>query len=368
MPCGNGSPRWTSMPDGGSIWDGVVGQQRAVEALRRAAEAPVHAYLFVGPPGSTKDEAARAFAAVLLTGSDDPDTRDARLTLAGEHPDVREVVRVGPAISAEQAAEIVRQAALSPVEGVRKVLVLHEFHLLNAVGAGRLLKTIEEPPASTYFIVLADFVPVDLVTIASRCVRIEFGPIGNPVLADRLVAEGVDAEMAAEAAAAAGGDLTRARLLAADPQFAERRRAFAELPRTVDGTGATVVAATSDLLARIEEAAAPLAARHARELADLDEREKQLGTRGSGRAAIEARHKRELRRHRTDELRSGLAAIAATYRDALVDGSAPHDDAVIAAVDRIHEAIESFEHNPNETLMLQSLLWSLPALPVTSGR
>ena len=56
--------------------------------------------------------------------------------LAGEHPDVREVVRVGPAISAEQAAEIVRQAALAPVEGDRKVLVLHEFHLLNAVGAG----------------------------------------------------------------------------------------------------------------------------------------------------------------------------------------------------------------------------------------
>ena len=131
-----------------------------------------------------------------------------------------------------------------------------------------------------------------------------------------------------QAAAAAGGDLTRARLLAADPQFAERRRAFAELPRTLDGTGATVVAATSDLLARIEAAAAPLAARQAREIAELDEREQRLGSRGSGRAAIEARHKRELRRHRTDELRSGLAAIAASYRDALVDGTAAHDDTV----------------------------------------
>ena len=179
----------------------------------------------------------------------------------------------------------------------------------------------------------------------------------------RLVAEGTDADQAAQAAVAAGGDLTRARLLAADPQFAERRRAFAELPRTLDGTGATVVAATSDLLARIEAAAAPLAARQAGEIAELDEREQRLGSRGSGRAAIEARHKRELRRHRTDELRSGLAAIAATYRDALVDGTAAHDDAVIAAVHRIHATIESFEHNPNETLMLQSLLWSLPALP-----
>ena len=166
--------------DRNSVWADVVGQDRAVDTLRRAATSPVHAYLFVGPPGSTKDEAARAFAALLLTGREESDTRDARLALAGEHPDVREVVRVGPAISAEQAAEIVRQAALSPVEGDRKVLILHEFHLLNAVGAGRLLKTIEEPPASTHFIVLADFVPVDLVTIASRCVRVEFGPDRRP--------------------------------------------------------------------------------------------------------------------------------------------------------------------------------------------
>jgi DNA polymerase III subunit delta' len=351
------------VPDTTSIWTDVVGQDRAVDALRRAAAAPVHAYLFIGPPGSTKDEAARAFAAMLLTGSEEAGTRDARLALAGEHPDVREVVRVGPAISAEQAAEIVRQATLSPVEGDRKVLVLHEFHLLNAVGAGRLLKTIEEPPASTHFIVLADFVPVDLVTIASRCVRVEFGPIAVAALTAQLVAEGTEPDNAAEAAAAAGGDLTRARLLAADPQFADRRRAFAELPRTLDGTGAAVVAATSDLLARIEAAAAPLAARQAREIAELEEREQRLGSRGSGRAAIEARHKRELRRHRTDELRSGLAAIAATYRDALVDGTAAHDDSVVAAVHRIHSAIESFEHNPNETLMLQSLLWSLPPLP-----
>ena len=156
----------------------------------------------------------------------------------------------GPAISAEQAAEIVRQAALSPVEGDRKVLILHEFHLLNAVGAGRLLKTIEEPPASTHFIVVADFVPVDLVTIASRCVRVEFGPIAAEALADALVAEGGEPSHARQAAGAAGGDLTRARLLAADPQFTERRRAFADLPRTLDGTGATVVSATGELLAR----------------------------------------------------------------------------------------------------------------------
>ncbi len=351
------------MPDSGSIWAGVVGQDAAVEALVRASVAPVHAYLFVGPPGSTKDEAARSFAAALLTGDDDRASRDARLILAGAHPDVREVVRVGPAISKEQAGEIVRQAALAPVEGDRKVLVLHEFHLLDAVGAGRLLKTIEEPPASTHFVVLADFVPADLVTIASRCVRIEFSPIADAVLTARLVAEGVDNAHASEAAAAAGGNLDRARLLVADAEFAERRSAFAGVPAVLNGTGAAVVSTVADLLGRIEAAAAPLSARHAIELAQLDERERQLGTRGSGRAVIEARQKRELRRHRTDELRSGLAVIAAAYRDALVAGTAPHPDSVVQAVHRIHQAIEALDNNPNETLLLQSLLWSLP--PIT---
>jgi DNA polymerase-3 subunit delta' len=345
-----------------TVWDTVVGQRAAVAQLRRAAAAPVHAYLFVGPPGSTKDEAARAFAAVLLTGSDEARSRDARLALAGTHPDVREVMRVGAAISTEQAAEIVRQAALAPVEGERKVLILHEFHLLSAVGAGKLLKTIEEPPASTHFVVLADFVPVDLVTIASRCVRVDFAAIPAEELADRLVAEGHDPAVAAGAASAAAGNLDRARLLAVDPGFAERRRLFAELPQRLDGTGATVVAAVAQVLAQIESAAAPLAARQASEVAELDEREQRLGTRGSGRAAMETRHKRESRRHRTDELRSGLGVLAGSYRDALVVGAATHPDSLVAAVHRIHDSIEALDNNPNETLLLQSLLWSLPTL------
>ncbi len=135
-----------------SIWDAVVGQPRAVERLTRAADQPVHAYLFVGPAGSTKKQAARAFAALLIGGVDDPEARDARLALAGMHPDIREIERSGPAISAEQAREIVRLSSLAPIESDRKVLILAEFHLLRPEGAALLLKTIEEPPPSTIFI------------------------------------------------------------------------------------------------------------------------------------------------------------------------------------------------------------------------
>ena len=346
----------------GSIWDDVVGQPEAVDRLRRAAEHPVHAYLFVGPAGSTKKEAARAFATLLLAGGDDPRRRDVDLVLRGEHPDVKEIARSGPAISRDQAIEIVRSASFAPVEGDRKVMILDEFHLLSAEAAARLLKTIEEPPASTTFLILADFVPHDLITISSRCARIDFRLVDEQHIADRLVSEGVDPDSAAEAAAAAAGNLDRARVLAADPELAARRRAFGEVPHRLDGNGATVMRIVDELTAMIDAAAAPLAERHADEVAVLDERIARYGERGSGKKTLDERHKRELRRHRTDEWLAGLTVMAGTYRDALVAGTAPRPDAIADAVTRIHRAMEAFERNPNEALLLQALLWSLPVL------
>lgn len=347
---------------GSSIWNAVIGQDRAVEHLRHAAADPVHAYLFVGPAGCTKDEAARAFAALLLAGHDDPESRDARLALAGEHPDVREIERVGARISVEQVDDIIRSAALAPFEGTRKVMVLHEFHLLDDNGAARLLKTIEEPPASTVFVVLADQVPRELVTLASRCVRIEFGAISEATIRETLIGEGCSAALAGQAAQSAGGNLTRARVLAADPELVARRAAFATVPSRLDGTGATVVATCRELNEMMDSSAAPLAARQEREAAELEARVAATGERGGGRKTLEDKHKRELRRHRVDELRSGLAVIAGEYRDALVENRAARPEAATRAVARIHEALDALERNPNELLLLQALLIELPAL------
>ena len=72
------------------------------------------------------------------------------------------------------------------------MLVLEDFHLIDQFGA-ILLKYVEEPPASTFFVILAEDVPPELVTIASRSVRIDFGPVPLAAVIERLVAEGVDA-------------------------------------------------------------------------------------------------------------------------------------------------------------------------------
>jgi DNA polymerase III subunit delta' len=348
-----------SGPD--SIWRGVVGQPAAIAFLTEAARDSVHAYLFVGPPGCTKYEAARAFASLVLDPTGEPDSRVARLALAGEHPDVREVRRVGAAISKDQADEIVHLATLTPVEGQRKVLILDEFHLLRPEGAARLLKTIEEPPASTVFVILADDVPHDLVTIASRCVRVDFRAVPEPLVAEALQREGHAADAAIAAARAAAGNLDRARLLAADPAAAERIEAFSRLPYRLDGTGHAVCLAVDELVGLIDAAAGPLRERHAREAAVLQHQMDELGERGSGQKRLDERHKRELRRLRTDELKAGLATVAATYRDALVSGGGHHASAAITAVHDLHESIEMLERNPNEHLLLQALFLRLPA-------
>src|SRR6476660_8005236 len=165
------------MPD---PWGQVVGQERAVAALQAASRSPVHAYLLVGPRGSGKRDLARAFAASLLASSApaDPD-RAVHLALAGRHPDLHEFERAGPYITVEQADAIIREASRSGVESDRKVLVLVDFHLVQPAVEAKLLKTIEEPPADTVFVVLAESVPVLLEPIASRCVRIDVDPLAD---------------------------------------------------------------------------------------------------------------------------------------------------------------------------------------------
>jgi DNA polymerase-3 subunit delta' len=247
------------------------------------------------------------------------------------------------------------------MEGPRKVIVLAEMHKVSTQ-APKLLKTIEEPPESTVFVVLADFVPPELVTIASRCVRIEVPRLTVGVLEQILLAEGHDATVAGGAAAAAAGDLDRARLLATDPQLAERRERWTTVPRRLDGTGAAVAVVVDELLEMVQAAAAPLVARQEIEDAELEERVAAYGERGSGRKRIEDAHKREQRRHRAEELRFGLATLAARYREALVTG-AGDDDLIVAGLAAIDGAGEALLRNPNETLLLQGLLLRLPPLP-----
>ncbi len=354
---------------GAELFAAVPGQPEAVAALRAAAARPVHAYLLVGPQGTGKAAAARAFAAALLCpAGGDATCEVCRRVLTGVHPDVVVVEREGPSISVDAARAVSRLAARSPVEGRRKVLVLADFHLVRDAGPA-LLKTIEEPPESTVFVVLAELVPPELVTIASRCVRIELRPLSTSTVAQLLVAEGVDPVRAAELAGASGGRLDRARLLAADPELERRRQTWRSLPGRLDGTGATVATIADELVGLLDSSVGPLAARHAAEKAELEALSARAaavngkvgrsarGDLAAGVKELEERHRREVRRQRTDELRMGLAVLAGAYQERLADPSGRA--AAVAAVQAVDETGRSLARNPGELLALQALLTRL---------
>lgn len=326
--------------------EAIPGQPEVSRQLAAAIATPVHAYLFVGPAGSCKHEMAHAFAADLLG--------DER-ALRGVHPDVISVEREGASISVGMAREVGVVALRSPVEGSRKVLILDDFHLVGDA-APALLKTIEEAPASTVFIVIAERIPASLVTIASRCVRIDFRSLDETVIASRLQSEGVGPDEAAEAARVARGNIDRARVLANDPSASERANMWAGAWKRLDGTGSSVAQVVDEITVAIDVASGALAERHESEREAVEQKVKEKSLTAQALKAIDTRHKRELRRLRTDEIRSGLVVISETLSHAMAESP---DKVVVEranqAIDAVSWANESLEFNPNETLLLQGL-------------
>ena len=364
-------------PASADPWSAVVGQPQAVAALTAAVASPVHAYLLVGPRGSGKRTAAAAFAGELIAAADqrtgsDParSARHRRLAARQEHPDVFVLSPAGQSLRREEeVSQLIVEASRTPVEGPRKVLVVDRFHTATPAAAAALLKPVEEPAGSVVWVLLAEQVLPEHVTIASRCTRVDFGPVPDTEIARVLVSEGlVAADRAPLVAAAAAGNLHRARVLATDERVAARHEAWWSVPDRLDGTGAAVALLVAELRAMIDEAGGALTERHRAEIVALEQREEHFGVRGSGRSVIEAQHKREHRQFRTDEIRFGLATLGARYRDQIT--SSPGDDpaairraaAAMRAIDRLRATAESLIRSPNEALALQALLLDLPPL------
>ena len=358
------------------MWTGLVGQERAIEALEHAAARPGHAYLLVGPAGSGVEVAARSFAAELI--APDGDERVRGLVLRGLHPDVVEFEPGGFSylVDKDVRERILPEASRAPIESDRKVLVLFEAERLKGnqnESANAMLKTLEEPPPRTV-VLLVTGAPDDLIpTVRSRCQRIDLDPVPFAALEAALVGEGCSVEMARLAGRLGGGNLARARDLAGP--LAQLRSAFASAPARVDGTGATVARIVDELDAVLDDAAASVARRHTEELAEFDADMERHGYSDRDalrlRRRLEDRQRREVRRARIDLLTEGVTAIESVYRDALAaPAPALNSDleplvvsprAVGPALDACREAREAFLINEKGVVRLQYLLLSLPA-------
>ncbi len=356
-----------------TAWEGIVGQDRAVALLERSLQRPGHAYLLVGPAGSGIDEAAREFAARLVVNDVVVDDRTVDLARRSLHVDIVEFEPEGTFFLASQADDVILEATRSPREGVRKVLILHDVDRMNETSANRMLKTIEEPPDRFVFVLTTTNPDEVIVTIRSRCQRVDFAGLTDSAIAQHLTASGVETSAADLAAGLAGGHVRRARSLAGN--HAAVRRAFAVVPSRIDGTGAVAWAIVADLEDAI---AASISATEKRQSDESTAHDAELERRGyEGRVAqarrrrLAERHKRELTRLRRDLLLEGVTAIESVYRDSMVSSEYVRnidlehleldDHACSAALAACHGARDAVVVNEKGNLHLLNLLLSLPS-------
>ncbi|GHC74089.1 DNA polymerase III subunit delta' [Streptomyces violaceochromogenes] len=335
-----------------TVWDDLVGQERVSEQLAAAArdadalvtaattrtpppEASkmTHAWLFTGPPGAGRNQAARAFAAALqcvspdraLGGSPGCGFCDGCHTaLIGTHADVTSVAAVGSQILAEDMRDTVRKSFTSPATGRWQIILVEDAERLNEKSANAVLKAVEEPAPRTVWLLCAPSIEDVLPTIRSRCRHLNLSTPRVDAIADMLVRrEGIEPDVAAAAARATQGHVERARRLATDPAARARRAAVLRLPLRVEDIGGALKAAQELVDAAAEDAKQLAEETDSKETEEL---KAALGAAQGGRMPrgtagvmkdLEDKQKRRRTRTQRDSLDLALTDLTAFYRDVL---------------------------------------------------
>ncbi len=299
--------------------------------------AMTHSWLFTGPPGSGRSVAAKTFAnALVCPRGGCGECEQCRSVAAGTHPDVLWVDTTGTVIPVERVREVISNAAKMPVVARWRVVVIEDADRLNEAGANALLKSVEEPPAHTVFLLCAPSTdPEDIsITLRSRC-RHVYVPTPSPHEVEEVLLGDATLDLTAEqarwAAEVSGGHIGRARHLARDKAAREKRATALRLPQLVY-EGARLFQFTAQLVAKAnDEVEASIAQVEEAEKAEL---EKALGVGAKGKGAAKAQRgsagqvnalakEQKNRRVRMvrDSLDLALIDVAGLYRDAMLLGA-----------------------------------------------
>ncbi len=315
-----------------SVFDSLVGQDEVVQQLQAAARGHgmTHAWLFIGPPGSGRSVAARAFAAALQC----PDAgcgqcEACHQALGGTHPDVAVVVPEGLHLSIADARQVIGRSSRAPTRGRWQVTLIEDADRMEERTSNTLLKAVEEPPPHSVLLLCAPSVDDLLPTIRSRCRLVPLRTPPAAAVADVLVRrDGVDPAMAAFAARAAQGHIGRARRLATDEQARRERQEVLSLPRSL-GTVCSALAAAKELVDAAKAESDRLGS--GRDSAERESLSTALGGGATGKGypgsapkggagalkELEKRQKSRGTRTQRDALDRALIDLAAFYRDVL---------------------------------------------------
>ncbi|MEE2752110.1 MAG: hypothetical protein VX519_11830 [Myxococcota bacterium] len=182
--------------------EALLGQEQTLAPLLEAASAGRlhHCYLFEGPGGVGKHTAAvriamaaacRGTVGVMPCG----ECPECRHMSRGTHPDLVEIglesEKKTPIISVRQAREVVAQVRMQRYSARRRTIIIDPVDRLGVEGANALLKTLEEPPDGTGFVLVTSRVSALLPTVLSRSQRVRFSAVGVEELRQWLEGRGI---------------------------------------------------------------------------------------------------------------------------------------------------------------------------------
>lgn len=319
-----------------SVFDELAGQAAAREQLERAAAASrldradssmTQAWLFTGPPGSGRSNAARALAASLECTGPVPGCGECsacRNVMAGNHPDVEIVATQGVTIIVDQTRSLVGGSYMAPGVGRWRVIIVEDADRMAERTTNVLLKAIEEPPPTTIWILCTPSPEDVMQTIRSRCRGVNLVVPAAEDVADLLVRrDGVDPAVAIVAARAAQSHIGRARALALDPQAGEQRQATLRAALSVRGAADAIIGAQRIMNVAVDVAGSKAGTSKDEDIAEL---KRSLGIEDGARVPpavraqireVEEEHKRRATRAKRDELDRAMVDILSIFRDVL---------------------------------------------------
>jgi len=317
-----------------SVFTSLIGQDHIVEQLDHAvqvaksgesSQAMTHSWLFVGPPGSGRSNAAIAFAASLVCKeSGCGRCVDCTTVLSSTHVDVERFNPTGLSIKADEVRELISRSSWSPSVGGWRIVILEDADRLTETAANALLKTIEEPESHTVWMLCAPTLTDVPVTIRSRCRHVQLRtPSTRSVEEFLLDSTKVDVETAALSARVSQGHIGRARFIATNHDAQKCRKEVLALPLTLKDIDSCFKAAQKLLDIAEEQAENENAERDALELKELQDAYQGTarGLISGGAKAIkdlEKEQKSSATRSIRDNIDASLLDTATFYRDVLV--------------------------------------------------